>query len=76
VSPERGGGRGRAMAFVGGGSDVVVSTDGEGLLQLREVDGVPFCGSTRVGARQVNVEARAMGAVASIPSSSGGGALW
>jgi hypothetical protein len=35
----------------------VVSGDGEGILLLREVSGVPFCGSSRAGAWQASVVA-------------------
>jgi hypothetical protein len=40
---------------------VVVSGDGEGILQLQEVYEVPFCGSVGVGARWAGVAVASRG---------------
>jgi hypothetical protein len=53
--------RTNAVAVTGGGADAVVIGDGEGLLQLQEVGGVPCCSSVGAGARQASVTAASRG---------------
>jgi hypothetical protein len=44
-----------ATTFTSGGADAMVTSGGEGLLQLQEVAGVPLDGSTEEGARRAIV---------------------
>jgi hypothetical protein len=44
-----------AMTFTSGGADAMVTSGGDGLLQLQEVAGVPLDGSAEEGARRAVV---------------------
>jgi hypothetical protein len=48
-------------AFTSGGTDAVVTGDGEGLLQLQEVGGVPLDGLVEEGTRRAVVVATSRG---------------